>query len=56
MIDTLLRPPAVIADPPPMEALPADQDEDEDMDQVWAALERSVGYERPSRASDVVTQ
>lgn len=53
MIDTLLRPRPVLADPPPMEALPDAQDEDEDMDQVWAALERSVGYERhpePSRA------
>lgn len=54
MIDTLLRPRPALADPPPMEALPDAQDEDEDMDQVWTALERSVGYERPSRASDAV--
>lgn len=54
MIDTLLRRPPAPTLPPAVEAPPAPEDEDEDMAEVWAALERSCDHQRPSRPSDAV--
>lgn len=51
MIDVLVRP--KIPQPAPVEALPEPDVEEEPIEETWAALERSVGYERLSGPAPV---
>lgn len=53
MIDTLIRRPKTL-DPEPVAAPAEAEDPEETEAEMWAAIERSCGYERPSRPSDAV--